>query len=443
MNKEDRRPRETPHSNPNWALLERIAASHHLNRATRLQALLSYLGKCTLQEGREKISEQDIGIHVFGRPEGYDTSIDNIVRTSVSELRKRIDAYFESEGRDELLLMQIPRWSYIPVFTARTAEEQAASEHFVPDPPPTAENEPETRDVYSPPRATLSSPPAMIAIALVFVALVGACIFFWSRYEELNRSLYPWKYQPTVAELWNQILNARPETDIVLADASFGMLQDIQQRSFSFDEYLSRSYISQLQAENVSPEMRAAFSRIALWNLGSQDDFKLASRILALDPRGDRIRMYNARAYLPDLTQRDNVILIGARISNPWDDLFESRMNFVVRLDASRSINVLNRAPSAGEQSTYQQTPSTQYCVVAYLPNLNHDGVILIIEGSNAEATEAAGNFLLSEQQLSSFKKLLHANKLPFFEVLLKVSSVPGTPLTASIEAYRGYPNMH
>ena len=243
--------------------------------------------------------------------------------------------------------------------------------------------------------------------------------------------------------MWTQIFNASPETDIVLADASFGMLQEISNRSFTFDEYQNHSYISELRSENLRPEIRDAFDRISVWNLGNQDDFKLARRILALDPLGERIQLYNARAYLPDLTQRNNVILIGARISNPWDDLFENRMNFVVRLDGNRSITVLNRAPSAGEQPVYQQSHSVQYCVVAYLPNPSHNGVVLLIEGSNAEATEAAGNFLLSEVQLSNLKKLLRVNRLPYFEALLKVSSVPGTPLTASIEAYRGYENLH
>ena len=66
-----------------------------------------------------------------------------------------------------------------------------------------------------------------------------------------------------------------------------------------------------------------------------------------------------------------------------------------------------------------------------------------LTEGTGAEATEAAGNFLLSENQLSSFKRLLRAEKFPYFEVLLKVASVRGTPLTAAIEAYRSYPNLH
>ncbi|MGA3131013.1 MAG: hypothetical protein ABSD59_09445 [Terracidiphilus sp.] len=363
----------------------------------------------------------------------------------MSELRKRIDAYFESEGRSEKLVMEIPRWSYIPIFTRRSPEEQPPSEHLVIEAVPAA-----TEHVVHVPAEVIEPAPAhrltlifRIATTLLLILLAGSTIYFWSRYRELDRSLYPWKSEPTVAGLWNDILNASPETDIVLADASFGMLQDISKRSFSFDEYLNHKYISQLQDQKLSPEMHDAFDRITLWNLGNQDDFKLARRILALDPIGDRIRMYNARAYPPDLTQRDNVILIGSSISNPWDDLFENRMNFVVRLDSDRSINVLNRAPSAGEQQVYQQSQSVQYCVVAYLPNPSHNGVVLIIEGSNAEATEAAGNFLLSEVQLSNFKGMLRKNKLPYFEVLLKVSSVPGTPLTASIEAYREYSNLH
>jgi len=431
-----------PGPDVNWALLERIAASAHLKRAARLQELLFYIGKCSIKDGNDKITEQRIGVDVFGRPEGYDTSADNIVRSSVSELRKRIEAYFESEGRDEPLVVEIPRWTYVPVFTLRPDRKEISSEPPVTGALPviTEDNRSalESAHVSRSRGRTLVS---WIATCLI-VVLAGSTLFFWSRYRALNQSMYPWKYEPSVAELWNQILDASPETDVVLADASFGMIQDINRRSFTFNEYLNRSYISQLQAEKLSPEMRDAFDRITVWNLGDQDDFKLAKRILALDPLGGRIHLYNARAYLPDLTQRDNVILVGAKISNPWDDLFEGHMNFVVRFNNDRSIEVLNRAPSAGEPQIYKQSGPSEYCVVAYMPNPSHNGVVLIVEGSSAEATEAAGNFLLSEVQLSNFKRTLRTGEFPFFEVLLKVSSVPGTPLTANVEAYRAYPNL-
>ncbi|HUA96799.1 MAG TPA: hypothetical protein VMA34_00570 [Terracidiphilus sp.] len=430
--------RELPPPEARWALIERVAGSTQLRRAARLQELLLYLGRCSLKEGGEKIHEQKIGVDVFGRPEAYDTSVDNIVRTSVSELRKRLEAYFESEGRDEALVVEIPRWNYTPVFRSRLSEPVSPSAE-----PPAAASGP-TDAPGSPGQFTHRRFSAVLAAGgIVIAGLIVGCVWFYARYNALYRSLYPWRHEPAVAEFWTKILETRPNTDVVLADASFGLLQDIGNKRFPFDEYLNRSYVAQLQAQDLSPQMRAASTRIALWNLGSQDEFKLALRLMALDPLGRNIHLYSARDYMPDLTTHDNVILIGGSLSNPWDDLFEDRMNFVTVFASDGSIAVSNRAPAPDEQAIYRQTPSVEYCVIAYLPNPDHDGVVLLIEGTDAEATEAAGDFLLSEYQLSNFAKMLHVGQLPYFEVVLKVSSVPGTPLSSSIEAYRAYPKLH
>jgi hypothetical protein len=440
--------RDLPDTGTCWALLERIATSSHVKRAARLQELLFYLGKCSLKDGLDTVHEQQIGVEVFGRSGDYDTSDDNIVRTNVSELRKRVEAYFEGDGANETLIVEIPRGSYVPVFRHRPVKPKIASEASpakalepAPDNVVPISKSADAAPVLSP--TFLQSRWPLILAGVTIVALAATCAVFRYQYRSLYRSIYPWQSEPAVAELWGNILSARPDTDIVLADASFGLLQDINKKSFQFNDYLNRSYISQLQTQKASPDVHAVLNRIATWNLGDQDDFKLARRILALDPLGTSIHLYNSRGYLPDLTKRDNVILIGGRISNPWDDLFESHMNFVAQFSTDGPITVLNRAPIKGEQAVYTQTDSTQYCVVSYQPNPDHSGVFLLIEGTNAEATEAAGDFLLSDDQLSNFRKLLHGDKFPYFDVLLKVSSVPGTPLTATIEAYRAYPNMN
>jgi hypothetical protein len=407
-----------------------------------------YLGKCSLKDGLDTVHEQRIGTDLFGRPNDYDTGDDNIVRTNVSELRKRVEAYFEGEGADESIIVQIPRGSYIPVFRYRPVKprvESEASTAIAPAPAPD-----NAVPGFNPPTAALSMPAAnhpnrvaSILNRLLIAGLVICCIVFRYQYNSLYRSMYPWQYQPAVAALWTNILNARPNTDIVLADASFGLLQKITTKFFPLDAYLDRSYISQLQTENASPDLRPALSRITTWNLGDQNDFMLARRILALDPLGTKIHLYNARSYRPDLISDDNVILIGGRLSNPWDELFEGNMNFVANFSADGPPTVVNRAPLKGEQTVFVQTDSTQYCVVSYRPNPHHNGIALLIEGTGAEATEAAGQFLFSGDQLSAFTELTHSDRFPYFDVLLKVSSVPGTPLTASIAAYRVYPNLH
>lgn len=423
-----------PDTDACWALLERVAASAQLRRAVRLQELLFYVGKRSLNDGCDRVHEQEIGSRVFHRPESYDTNVDNIVRTNVSDLRKRIQAYFDSEGAHETLIMEIPRGSYVPVFHDRPADAETAAES--PGEFQLSASEAPGAAAAAPAPGALPRwfPAAAAVTAVIVLALAAGCAYYWQQYRALHQSIFAWQYKPSVDALWSRILNANPNTDIVISDTGVGMAEALSHQTFSLNDYLSRSYISTLQNQDVSPDMHAALNRILSWNLASPDEFMLARRILALDPLGRNIHLYNAHNYMPDLIKRDNVILIGARKSNPWDELFDSRMNFITEFDSPR---VINRAPAAGEQPVYFETDADGYCVIAFMPNPEHNGVLLLIEGTNAEASEAAGDFLLSEDQLSNFKKMLHVTTLPYFQVLLKVSAVRGTPLTATVQAFR------
>lgn len=420
--------------------MERIAASAQLKRATRLRELLFYISRRSLKEGCDRVSEQEIGAQVFGRPESYDTAYDNIVRTNISDLRKRIEHYFNSEGRLEKLTMELPRGSYVPVFRFRSTETESETGAA---PPKEALKLPALLEAPPPASRQRRFSPTWRALEIAILALaIGSALFFWTRYRSLHHALYGWQDQPAVADLWSRILTSNPQTDIVLSDDSIALTQSLSNRAITLKDYLSRSYLSQMQGNDISPDKQAAMSRILAWNLGSPEEFALARRIEALDPLNNHFRVYNARFYMADLIRQDNVILIGARKSNPWAEVFEDRTNFAVNF-ASDGITVINRSPNPGELKTYSQTDSVHYCVVAFLPNPEHNGVVLLIEGTNAEATEAAGDFLLSEEQLATFRKDLHATTFPYFEALLKVSSVRGTPFTAAVAAYRTYSNLH
>jgi hypothetical protein len=422
------------------ALLERVAASSQLKRSARLQELLFYIGKRYLRDGCDRLHEQEIGAQVFKRPESYDTNLDNIVRTNVSDLRKRMDVYFQTEGLHEPLIVEIPRGGYIPVFRNRVAEAIPAAS--VP-----SDNDAGATDSPAPasnPEATpwrrFWMPAALIASAVLIVALATGCALLWYQLSTLRHSLFAWQFKPSVAAFWSEFLNANSETDLVMSDAGIGIVQALSQQTFPLDQYLNHGYVEKLQEENLSPDMHGALNRIMAWNLASPDEFSLARRIMALDLTGKKLHLYNARNYMPDLINQNNVILIGARRSNPWDELFDSRLNFITEFDNRR---VVNRVPAPGELPVYPTSDSVGYCVVAYLPKSEQGGSDLLIEGTNAEATEAAGNFLLSEDQLSNFKQMLHVTKLPYFQVLLKVSSVRGTPFTATVQAYRVLPQTH
>ena len=427
-----------------WELLERVVNSARFQRAARLREFLLYVGRRSIREHCDQIHEQEIGAEVFGRPPNYDTSVDNIVRVNATEVRKRVEAYFEAEGAEEPFLLEIPRGSYKPVFRARMAE---------PLPPLILpEIEPETNAAPQPAPAPEAAMPqrtnrqVLTVAGLVILVLSLACVALWIQNRNLHRSLYIRDSNPALASFWSQILDARPETDVVLADTSFALIEDILKKPIPLKDYLDRRYVSQIQAgdEQLSQDRRDDLNLILARNYGSVGDFRVAQRIAALDPMAHNIHVDYALEYTAALLKQDNVILIGSRKSNPWVDLFTSNLNFTIDYDPDRRVSLVrNRTPAQGEQETYAAPPppdsSSGYSVVAYLPN-GQSGKVLIIAGTGSEATEGAGEFITSEEQLSNFLKLLHVDKLPYFEVLLKTTHLSATPLNSTIVAYRTYP---
>jgi hypothetical protein len=434
---------ESPSFEESWALLERVVGCVQLRRAPRLREFLSYVGRRSLKDGCSQVHEQEIGIEVFGRPNTYDTSVDNIVRANATELRKRIESYFETEGLNETLLMEIPRGSYVPVFKPRPAKLEVFPEPRFAALSGVSESE-------TPPAVTAPAKagqrwmiPALIAAAVMIVALSITSVVFWNQSRTEHRALYSWQYSPGIASFWTGFLGSGQDTDIVMSDAFFKLAQDLTKRSYTLNDYLSRSYVTDLINGEKDPETQLILGKVAAWSTGNSNHLTLARRILALDPLGKHIHLYYARDYTPDLIKQNSVILLGSRVTNPWDSLFDGRLNFIVKLDNEEASAIINRSPAPGEQSVYTRSDTGGYCVVAYLPNPNGNGKVLMIEGTTVEATQAGGDFLLSESQMSSFQRMLHTTSLPYFEVLLKTSQVKGTPFTSTIQAYRVYSNLH
>lgn len=437
---------ELPSQKTCWALLERIAESSQLKRSARLQNLLFYVGKRSLREGSDEIHEQEIGVEVYRRPVGYDTNVDNIVRVNASELRKRLASYFETEGSRELLVMDIPRGSYVPVFRYRAVDthEELATEVADPHVTSTSPQLPsETPHAEPPMKLTASHPVISVKAVLtggIVILLVVACATLWILNRSLNHTLYPLRSNPSLSEVWGALLDSNRDTDIVMEDSSFLLVQNIDGKTYSFNEYLRRTYLDSQQSPQLSPQIHEIKDGVAGKTLARAAEVRLVQKILAMDPTDKNLHIYNAREYTPALFMRNNVILLGNPTSNPWFDLFEDHLNFLEQPESQTESVITNRSPSAREQATYTPTKDTAYGVVAYLPKSDQTA-ILLIQGTSSEATEACGNFILSETQLKSLSKLLGTSKLSYFELLLKVSHVTGTPITTTVEAYRRYPN--
>lgn len=92
--------------------------SPHFAQASSLKRTLAYLCERPDDNGANLPKEYEIAVEALGRPGSFDPKTDPIVRVNVAAIRQRLQAYFESEGREETLRLEIPKGNYRAVFSA-------------------------------------------------------------------------------------------------------------------------------------------------------------------------------------------------------------------------------------------------------------------------------------------------------------------------------------
>src|SRR5205809_314640 len=67
-----------------------------------------------------ELTEQQIGSTLFHKPSGYSSLEDSSVRVHARQLRLKLHEYFDEEGRNEPLILSVPKGSYTPIFKPAT-----------------------------------------------------------------------------------------------------------------------------------------------------------------------------------------------------------------------------------------------------------------------------------------------------------------------------------
>ena len=101
------------------AALDKILASPGFATADRISRFLRYTVEETLHGQTDKLKESLLGIDVFGRKPTYDPRVDAVVRTEAVKLRARLRDYYATEGREDEIVIDLPKGGYIPAFRYR------------------------------------------------------------------------------------------------------------------------------------------------------------------------------------------------------------------------------------------------------------------------------------------------------------------------------------
>jgi hypothetical protein len=96
--------------------LEKVLASPAFSRNERLSRFLRFVVEQHLAGRDDELKESVIAVEVLGRSPDHDPKQDSIVRTEAARLRVRLSEYYLGDGKDDPLVIELPKGGYVPAF---------------------------------------------------------------------------------------------------------------------------------------------------------------------------------------------------------------------------------------------------------------------------------------------------------------------------------------
>jgi adenylate cyclase len=102
--------------------LDRILKSRPFLQSRRRQRFLEYIVNETLAGRGERLKGYNVARDVFDRSESFDPNVDPVVRIEAARLRDKLREYYEADGQNDPIRIDLPKGSYTPHIEFRTAD---------------------------------------------------------------------------------------------------------------------------------------------------------------------------------------------------------------------------------------------------------------------------------------------------------------------------------
>src|SRR5258708_35939105 len=96
---------------------DRISKSGTFSGSENLISFLQFLVKETVENPDAQVKEYAIATAVFGRSNDFDPRIDSVVRVQAKRLRQKLQEYYETEGKLDSILIELPKGHYKITFS--------------------------------------------------------------------------------------------------------------------------------------------------------------------------------------------------------------------------------------------------------------------------------------------------------------------------------------
>jgi hypothetical protein len=380
------------------AQLEKVLQARLLQGAESLRAFLRFVGERAIHHPEGQLKEYVIATEVFQRRSDYDPRIDSVVRVQAGRLRSKLLEYYTTEGKDDKVLIDLPKGQYTPVFSY-------------------------TQNGGIEPSNSLGKSAE--------VADVVDAAF----------------QRHAVLPLWSELLNATEPMLVVFSTTIF------------HGTYASMKLFNSLDLIEGQHEVHASPQGIIGQNhLPVIDHYTGIGEVMGVFVLGDffakmhhPFRVKRSLLLTWDDVKVDNLVVLGSPAENLFLLDLPQQQDFVFRWVKDKDdqyVNaIVNTAPQPGEEEMYLakhygNSPSQifeDYAVVSLLQGLSEKNRIMILAGINTFGTQAAAEYVTQPEYIKDL--IAHLNvapageppKLPmYFQILLKVKVNGGVPVHIS-----------
>ena len=333
--------------------LTRILGNPLFKHSRHYPALLRYVVEQTLGGHSAHLKERAIGVEVFGREPDYDTNLDPVVRTSASEVRKRLAQYYHEEAHASELRIELPSGSYVPDFR-------------LPDPPRgPVDLQPVVTPAPTPQRKWSSFRIGAILTVLLLIGVAAADLRphgspvdrFWGRVWDNNDTV-----MLCISEMFDPSAPPPPEVPTYL--------DIMRQDRMAFADALTMARLSGLLQENHRKlDIRRA------------TDFNLAD------------------------FRKGPTVLIGA-YNNPWTMRLGDQLRYTFQRTPGTKDGLIgdrqNPSKPLWHHNPYQ--PYSQifqdWAIVSRFVDSRTEQVVVVVAGMGKDGTAAAGEFVTDPRYL-------------------------------------------